>query len=137
MRTIFDILDDVFPVINVASVQSTLDGRVYRGDRPVDSVLRDITINALPIAGGHPEDTDLQACQIHINCFAKDVDTGVYDNTNLKAVTTAVVAVIEAFNATTKYLRLEIISQAVLESINAEGISYSSLRVECTTQFLA
>jgi hypothetical protein len=134
VKTTFDILDVLFPVINVTAVKGTLTGKVYRNARPVDSVLRDITVGALPIAGG--TDIDLQSCTIIINCFAKDLEDGRPDDTNLDAMTAAVLTVLEAYASSTSYLHLEINSQGVMADIDQAGISYSSIRVNCTIQYL-
>lgn len=133
MKTTFDMLDNLYPVINVTSVKATLDGHVYRNARPINSVKRDIVVLALPIAGG--QDIDLQQGVIIINCFAKDIAPGIPDDTNLDAITTAVLAVLEAYASTTSYLNLEINSQSSFEDIDRAGISYSSIRVNCTSQY--
>jgi len=134
MKTTFDILDNLFPVINVTAVKNTLDGKVYRNARPIDSVLRDITVGALPIDGG--TDIDLQGCTVIINCFAKDLEDGRPDDKNLDAMTAAVLTVLEAYASTTAYLHLEINSQGCMADIDQAGISYSSIRVNCTIQYL-
>ena len=134
MKSTFDILDKIYPIVNVASVTTTLTGKVYRGNRPVNSVLRDITINTLPITGG--TDIDVQPCTVIINCFAKDPEPGRFDDANLDAMTAAVLAVLEAYASSTAYLHLEINSQGVMADIDQAGISYSSIRVNCTYQYL-
>jgi hypothetical protein len=134
VKSTFDVLDVLYPIINVASVTTTLDGKVYRNARPVNSVLRDITVGALPIGGG--TDIDLQPCTVIINCFAKDLAGGRPDDANLDAMTTAVLAVLEAYASSTVYMHLEINSQGVMADIDQAGISYSSIRVNCTYQYL-
>ncbi len=134
MKSTFDVLDVLFPIINVASVTTTLDGRVYRNSRPVNSALRDITVGALPIAGG--TDIDLQPCVVIINCFAKDLENGRQDDTHIDAMTAAVLAVLEAYASTTSYMHLEINSQGAMADIDQAGVSYSSIRVNCTIQYL-
>lgn len=135
MKSTFDILDKLYPVINVASVRTTLDsgGHVYRNARPVTSTHRDIVILALPIIGG--VDIDLQPCTVIINCFAIDKAPGIPDDTNLDAMTAAVFTVLEAYASTTTYLDIEINSQGVMEDIDQAGTSYSSIRVNCTIQY--
>jgi hypothetical protein len=134
VKSTFDVLDVIFPTINVSSVTTTLDGRVYRNTRPVDSALRDITIGALPIVGG--TDIDLQPCTVIINCFAKDLEDGRQDDTHLDATTAAVLTVLEAYASTTAYLHLEINNQGVMADIDKAGVSYSSIRINCTVQYL-
>ena len=133
MKTTFDVLDVIFKVVNVTAVKTTLTGKVYRNARPVDSVTRDIVVVALPISGG--KDIDVQLCTVIVNCFAKDLAPGRPDDTNLDTMTAAVIAVLEAYASTTSYMDLEINSQGVMEDIDQAGISYSSIRVNCTIQF--
>jgi len=133
MKTTFDVLDKIYPIVNVTAVKTTLDGAVYRNSRPVNSVKRDITISALPIAGG--TDIDLQGCTVIINCFAKDILPGIPDDARLDTMTAAVLTVLLAYASTTSYLHLEINSQGVMEDMDQAGISYSSIRVNCTIQY--
>jgi len=134
MKSTFDILDLFYPILNVSSVRSTIDGKVYSNARPLDSVLRDITISALPITGGN--EIDLQECVVIINCFAKDLAPGRPDDKNLDAMTAAVLSVLEAHASSTVYDNFEINSQASMADIDQAGISYSSIRVNCTIQTL-
>ena len=134
MKSTFDVLDIVYKIVNVASVTTTLDGKVYRNSRPLDSTVRDIVVLALPITGGN--DIDTQECVIVINCFAKDLAPGRPDDTHLDATTAAALAVIEAYASTTVYMSPEINSQGVMADIDQVGISYSSIRVNCTIQYL-
>jgi hypothetical protein len=134
MKTVFDILDKIYPIVNVAAVRATLDGKVYRTSRPIDSTKRDITVATLHIAGG--TDIDLQGCPVIINCYAKDIAPGIPDDANLNAMTAAVLTVIEAYNSgSSAYLHLEPISQGIMEDIDKSGISYSSIRLQATIQF--
>jgi hypothetical protein len=134
MKTVFDILDKLYPIINVTAIKSTLDGKVYRTSRPIDSVKRDITVATLHIAGG--TEIDLQGCPVIINCYAPDIAPGIPDDKNLDAMTTAVLTVIDAYSSTTtSYLHLEPISQGIMEDIDKSGISYSSIRLHATIQF--
>lgn len=133
MKTTFDILDAVFVIVNVSAVKTTLDGRVYRTSRPINLITRDIVVLALPIAGG--SDVDVQGCTVVINCFAKDIAPGIPDDTNLNTMTAAVLTVLEAYASSTSYLHLEINSQGVMADIDQAGISYSSIRVNCSIQY--
>ncbi len=135
MKSTFDVMDLIFPVVNVGSVTTTLDGRVYRNARPIDSTTRDIVILNLLIAGG--TDIDLQDGTIIVNCFAKDIDPGILDDANLDTMTAAVLAVLEAYSSSTEYLHLEIVSQSVFEDIDQAGTSYSSIRINYTIQYKA
>jgi hypothetical protein len=133
MKTTFDILDRIYPLINTTGVRATLDGGVYRNARPINSVKRDVVVLALPVSGG--TDIDLQGCTIVVNCFAPDVATGIPDDPNLDAMTAQVLSAIETANETSEYLHLEITSQAMMEDMDNAGISYSSIRLDCTIEY--
>jgi len=133
MKTEYDVLDLLFPVVNVAAVRATIDGAVYRGNRPVNSTTRDITLKVLTMTGGH--DIDLQRCTVMINAFAPDLQAGRQDDKNLGAMTTAIITVLESYASATKYFDVEISGHNTFEDIDQTGIHYSSLRTECTIQF--
>ena len=135
MKSTFDVMDLIFPIVNVGSVTTTLDGRVYRNARPIDRITRDIVILNLLIAGGTY--IDVQQGTIIVNCFAKDVNPGIPDDANLDTMTAAVLTVLEAYASSAEYLHLEIVSQSVFEDIDQAGTSYSSIRINYTIQFKA
>lgn len=134
MKTIFDVLDYVYKIVNVSGVTTTIDGKVYRNSRPLDSITRDIVVLALPITGGN--DIDIQECVIVINCFAKDLAPGRPDEAHLDPTTAAVFTAIEGYSSSTVYLYPEINSQGIMADIDQVGISYSSIRVNCAIQYL-
>ena len=135
MKTTYDVMNHIYKIINVAAVTATLTGKVYRNNRPLDSLLRDINITSLPIEGG--TDKDLQEGTFHVNCFAQDLTPGRLDDANLDAMTTAVVTVLESYKSTDEYLHLEINSEATIPDIHQAGTTYSSIRVDYTIQFKA
>lgn len=135
MKNLHDLLDMVYPIVRVSGVTTTLDGKVYRTSRPINALLRDVVILALPIGIGRAEDIDVQQCVIIINCYAADIAPGIPDETHLRATTAAVIAAIEAYAATTKFLLLEVTSQALMADFSKVGHSYSSIRVNCAVQF--
>jgi len=138
MKTTFDALDIIYPIVNVAAVRTTISGgKVYRNSRPENSVTKDIVIVSLPITGGHKDDTDIQQCTVMVNAFVKDLEAGRPDDKNLDTITAAVMTVIEAYNSTTSYARLEIINHSVFEDVDQAGISYSSIRINCIIQYEA
>lgn len=136
MRTTYDILDVLYPLLNVAAVRTTLDtgGKVYRNARPVDSQVRDVVVLALPIVGG--TDIDVQGCTAIVNCYAKDLAPGRPDDTNLDAMTAAVITALEGYTISTSYHHIEITSQASMADMDRPGWSYASIRVDCTIQFI-
>ena len=49
MKTSFDVIDILFPIINTASVTSLIDGNVYRNRKPLNSEAQDIVIVPQPV----------------------------------------------------------------------------------------
>jgi len=134
MKTTFDVIDTLYPLINVVAITALLDGRVYRDRKPVDSIKRDIVILSLPITGG--QDIDLQNCTAIINCHCPDIAPGIPDNVKLRAIATKVITAIEAYTVGSSYFNAEINSQLLISDYDQPGMSYVSIRVNCTIQFL-
>jgi hypothetical protein len=128
MKTTFDISDILYPIINVTSVTSTIDGRVYRDKKPLNSELQDIVIIPLTNPNG---DEIIQFPVYMVNCFCKNFDNGLPNITKLKTITDAVIAVIEAYNATSNYYVFEITNQTVMQDTDQINMSYVNMRLQC------
>jgi len=127
VKTTFDVLTWLYTILNVASVTTTIDGEVWKSKPPADRVCRDIVINSLPISWG----PDVQDGIINVNCYCKDLDNGVRDESNLKAMTDAAIARLLAYSNTTGvYFHFEIENQAVYNDHDRPGMSYSNIRVK-------
>jgi len=128
MKTTFDINDILFPVINVASVQATIDGRVYRNKKPLNSELQDIVIIPLSNYNG---DEIINDATFMINCYTKNFNNGTPNITKLKAIAEAVIAVIEAYNSTPNYYVFNITNQILIQDVDQVSMSYVNLRINC------
>ena len=128
MKTTFDINDVLYPIINVASVQTTIDGRVYRNKKPLNSEVQDVAI--LPLSNYVGSEITNDSVFI-INCFCKNFDNGTPDITKLRATINAVAKVIEDYNNTSNYYVFDIMSQILLQDTEQISMSYASLRVQC------
>ena len=110
MKTSFDVIDILFPVMNTGSVTSLIDGNVYRNRKPLNSEAQDIVIVPQPVTGG--VEKDVQTGSVLINIFCKDLLNGLPDMSHLKTVTAAVIAVLEAYTTTSgTYFAFEIVSE--------------------------
>ena len=127
MRTIFEIGQKVFKLINVNAVTATIDGAVYRQKSPINSNLKNIVITTLPIQDGFG--VQMQEGIFFINIFAPDFKNGQPDLTSLKAVSDAVITVIEAHTDTENF-SIQILSQDVLNDQDHKLLSFLSLRCE-------
>jgi len=128
MKTTIDINDILYPIINVASVKTTIDGGVYRNKKPLNSELQDVII--LPLSN-YVGDEIMNEATFMVNCYTKNFTNGTPDITRLRAIVNAVVAVIEAYNNTSNYYVFEIISQLLLQDTDQISMSYVNLRLQC------
>jgi hypothetical protein len=74
MKTVIDIVDSIYQLINVGSVLSTINGGVYADGRPDGSRKEDIVINCLPVTG-----EQLQRGVVNINCHAPNLSLTIDD----------------------------------------------------------
>src|SRR5688572_11465347 len=99
MRTTFDIVDIIYPVLKTnAALTAALTGSVYKTDgRPINSDKEDIVIGSLPI-----NNEQLQQAVMNINIHVPNLDlllNGVQDKTKpnlkrLKELTALVIGII-------------------------------------------
>lgn len=133
MSTGFDVLDRLYPCLNVATVTATIDGRVYRRKRPQNSEKRDIVVIPYSLRDG--EGLDVQPGIVFINCFAKNKPkTGEVNRTRLKATTDAVITQLGRFAQGATYMNLEVVSESTFDDDDRDGWSYSSIRVKVITE---
>ena len=128
MKTTFDIDDILYPVINVTSVKATIDGRVYRNKKPLNSELQDIVI--IPLSN-YVGDEIINDATLMVNCYCKNFNNGTPDITKLRATINAVAAVIETYNSISNYYVFDIVNQILLNDIDQVSMSYVNLRINC------
>lgn len=128
MKTTFDISDIIFPIINVASVKATIDGRVYRNKKPLNSELRDIVI--IPLSN-YVGDEIINDATFMVNCYCKNFNNGTPNIAKLRAIIDAVVAVIEAYSNASNYYVFKISNQILLQDIDQMSMSYVNIRINC------
>lgn len=128
MKTTFDINDILFPIINVDSVQATIDGRVYRNKKPLNSELQDIII--IPLAN-YNGDEIINDATFMVNCYCKNFNNGTPNITKLRTITKAIIDVIEAYNNTSNYYIFDITNQILLQDTDQVSMSYTNLRINC------
>jgi len=128
MKTTFDINDILYPIINVVPVQATIDGKVYRNKKPLNSELQDIVIIPLSNYNG---DEIINDATFMINCYCKNFNNGTPDITKLRAIAGAVITKIEAYNSTSNYYIFDITNQILLQDFDQKSMSYVNLRINC------
>jgi len=134
MQTLTDIIEKLFPIVNVAGVTTTLNGgAVYRYSKPNDSQEQDVVILGLPIT--NDEDPVTQSATIIINCFAVNHPNGMPDDISITATIDAIITVLEAYSSgASSYFEFVIQNQSILKDIDDVSMSYGSMRVRCTIE---
>jgi len=134
MKTLTDIIEKIYPVVNVAGVTTTLNGGVvYRYSKPDNSQEQDVVILGLPITNN--EDPVTQSATIIINCFAQNHANGMSDDVKITATIDAVITALEAYsNATTAYFEFVIQNQSIYKDVDNVTMSYGSMRIRCTIE---
>jgi hypothetical protein len=129
MKTTIDINDILYPIINVASVKATIGtGKVYRNKKLLNSELQDIVI--IPLSN-YVGDEIINDATFMINCYCKNFNNGRPNIAKLRTTTNAVVAVIEAYNASNNYNVFDIVNQILLNDVDRLSMSYINLRISC------
>lgn len=129
MKTVTDILDHFYSIVNVATITNIIGGTVYRLEKPKDSESQDIVLRSLSINGNNRG--DIQSGTMMVNCFAQNhLKTGRPNEVYLDSVTDAVVSVLEGYADTSTYLALDIVSQNILPDEQNEKMCFSNIRVD-------
>ena len=134
MKTTFDVLNTIYPVLNVASVTDLINGEVWRRKKPLNRQFQDIVILSLPVSGEY--DSDLQEGTFMVNIFCPNTRDGLPDETTLKSITDAVILVLQDFEDTssTGYFILTINSENLMSDENDEMMSFVNIRVNYTLE---
>lgn len=128
MSTTYDILDRLYPFLNVATVTNTINGRVYRRKRPLNSAKRDVVLTSLTLPDG--EGMDVQPGTVFINSYiALDKETGEYNESTLKATAQAIISRLAVWNPSTTYCHFEVLGENTFEDTEQPGWAYSSIRL--------
>jgi len=125
--TDFDVLDELYRQLNVSTVNSTIDGRIYRRTKPLNSELRDIVLR--PLVLRTDDGLDVHPGTVMVNCYAKDLNRGFIDETHLEATVDAVIAQIDAYNAGSSYFHVEVENQIIIKDEAQPQMSVASIRL--------
>lgn len=129
MKTVQDVADWIYLILNVTAVTGSISGEtiaLWRFKAPLNLEEKHIVIAPLPISWA----PDVQEGFVNINCFAKDLDGGLPDETSMRAITAAVIARLEEYgNTTGTYFYYDLENQAIFADQDHPGMSYSNLRI--------
>lgn len=127
MSTTFDALERLYPVLNVVSVTTLLDGRVYRRKKPLNSEKRDIVIVPLELRDG--DGLDVQPGTTFINAFAPNFSDGRPNESTLNTIADMILKKISAFSQGSTYCHFEVISENLMQDQDQPNMSYVSIRL--------
>ncbi len=126
----YHVLDILYSVLNVSSVTSLLDGgEVWRDKIPTGKAGakgRAVSIVPLPIVDRVND--FIRSGLVSVNCHVPDIETGVRDETNLKAISRAAQAVLEAYPVGGSF-NFVIESQVPLTDNDNKNMSYVNMRL--------
>ena len=126
MSLTFDLIDRLYPILNVATVTDTIDGKVRRNKRLLNSDKRDVVIKTLGLRDG--DGLDVQPGTVFVNCHARNLDGGIPDESNLNTTADAVMSVMGAFSQGSTYCHIEKINDVIFEDQDRKDESYLSIR---------
>jgi len=127
MKTTFDILDNLYTILNVSSITTLIDGRIYRNKKPINRKKKDIVINVIST----PNQYDVQNCLANINVFCPKLVNGMHDEQSLKIIAEAVKNRIEAQEKIDNlYFDYEIENVSIYDDQDDISMSFYNFRIE-------
>lgn len=129
MKTGHDIIDIYYSIINVDAVNSLIDGKIYRHDKPVNSKLKDIVINCLPV---REEQVVLEGAA-HINMFAQKIN-GMHQDAFFRKLTEIIVTLLEAYVQGDDYFDFEKTVSSPRNYYDQPLMSIASIRLDSFIQ---
>jgi len=132
MKSVFDILNILYTIINVTAVTNTIDGTVRRWKPKLNSKLQDIVIRVLT---NSDSEEDIQPSIVIINIYCKKYTNGLYNETKLKEINDAVITVLKAYTKTSgTYFSFVIVDQTIFDDPDELDMSYLSIRLNISIQ---
>jgi hypothetical protein len=122
MKTTFDIVDRFVSILNVSSITSQIDGRVFRGDRALGATTQDVSIVPLSI-----NNDAIQSGIVNVNFHCPDLSNGTANHDKLDAVSKLIIAALEAYQSTSLYFTFDIEWQRTLS--DEPMSSFSNIRI--------
>lgn len=98
MKTVIDLVDSIYELLNVSAVNNVITGEVYLDSRPDNSVLEDVVINSLPVTG-----EQLQRAVVNVNIHVPNLsltingqpDTSQPNRKRIKVISDIVIPLIK------------------------------------------
>jgi Na+/H+ antiporter NhaB len=127
-----DILALLFKIINVSGITSIITGKVYVGEKPLESIKEDIVIGML--TNKHEANGTLITGEININCFVTAINNHTRNASRLSTITDAVITVLNLSydEGHTSTLNYKIVSQKTFRDFDNPSLYYSNIRLKFT-----
>ena len=116
------ILEKAYKTLNVSSVTSVINGKIYLNARPKGSKLQDIVLN-IPV---NPQ-TRLQVGILNINCYTIQKSTGTPDTLKLEEIENAVLDLLDEQHHQGMYFIKE--NSVILRDMDDPESFYNNIRV--------
>jgi len=128
MRTTIDIGEIIYKAVNTTAVKATIDGKVYRDRKKINSKLQDIVIIPLPVSGGA-----VQGGVYNVNCYCPDfVENNTPNTVKLNSIAKAVLNELENYeNHNQFHFYIEVMSSELLH--DEDSMSFMNIRVSINT----
>lgn len=132
MKTDNGILSLFYQKINVSGVTSKIDGKIYKGEKPLNSQKQDIVINIL--TNDSIANNILQSGVVNINCFCVQDTYTVRNYAKLDEIITAVITALSLTNGSggSGQLSYELKSQKAMRDFDDPKMFFSNLRLDFT-----
>lgn len=125
MKTISNILDELYTIVNVEDVLNTIDSKVYRLKSSEKDVVSHIVL--VPLEGVPVEDV-LQVGVINVNAFVPNLSNNAPDENTLAEISEQILLAIENHDDVTNYVIFEIESQVLM--FEERDRSFANIRVK-------
>ena len=93
----------------------------------MNSQLRDVVLR--PLVLRTDDALDVHPGTVIVNCYAKDLNRGFVDETNLEATVDAVISQVDAYNAGSSYFHVEVENQIIIKDEAQPQMSIASIRL--------
>ena len=124
------ILTEIYKLLNVTSVTTAIDGKIYKGEKPVNRQLQDIVIGLLTNTKGTLD--KIQTGIININIFCKESVYHLRNNTKLNEITASVINALLLFEGQNDIAAFHIVldSQKVFRDNDDLEMFYNNIRLD-------
>ncbi len=125
MLTDWNVVDNLYTILNTTEINSAIDGRIYKYVRPLTSDKTDIVINTLPIQEPEP-----QRCLANINIYKKLIEsTGTLNSIDLDKIARLIIDELENIE-TNNLFQIDIVSVNTMIDLDRKDTSLKNIRIE-------